>query len=114
LETINEDLQPVIKKRQQDMSKERQQQQSLNDSILAKPIASPDESTIPMVSMLSQILSTLNITIPLMMPAQSKDDEFEDLDVSRPISQYTKIMPSATVAPCMGELLFPSFNLIVP
>lgn len=70
-----------------------------------------DESLIPMVGMLSQILSTLNITIPLMVPTQSREDDYDDLDVSRPVSQFAK-MP--VTVPSMGELLFPSFNLLIP
>jgi len=43
---------------------------ALNESsIVTKPPSHcVDEGVIPMVGMLSQILSTLNITIPLMIP----------------------------------------------
>lgn len=50
-----------------------------------------------------------------MIPTQIREDDYDDLDVSRPLSQFTRMPPAAlSPVPCMGELLFPSFNLIVP
>ena len=49
-----------------------------------------------------------------MIPTQVRDDDYDDLDVSRPLSQLTRFPGCVSPVPSLGELLFPSFNLIVP
>jgi hypothetical protein len=61
-----------------------------------------------MIGFAAQLVRTLQITIPLLLSTQRPEDSFEDDDcslLSRPVSK---------VDVSMGELLYPSFNQLVP
>ena len=48
-------------------------------------------------------------------PIKDEDEDCEDLDVSRPFSQLNaRNFGGSIQMPSMGELLFPSFNILIP
>lgn len=107
-------------------SKERQQT-TQNEMIQGdlKPVVIDDQSK-SVIAFTSQMIRTLQITIPLMIASSKEEDELFDDDDSEmmttPLKQHPHLLEKSVlskVAPgnlrfdgsiAMGELLFPSFN----
>lgn len=108
-------------------SKERQQatQNEMIQSDL-KPVVIDDQSK-SVIAFTSQMIRTLQITIPLMIASSKEEEELLDDDddsemMTTPLKQHPHLLEKSVlskVAPgnlrfdgsiAMGELLFPSFN----
>ncbi len=70
------------------------------------------------IAMNAQIIQTLQITIPLMLSTKHEEDDYlgydEDSQLHPQKLDLSKLSPTSTPNVSMGELLYPSFNVLIP